>query len=113
MSPQRKSHKSMGVTQCGSLLSKVRYPSVTGYSLSLSIAFKQLCFFLVFFFAFLSCVSPNKPLCISLRLSLTQLLSLSPQPPSPLSFPLTAPTSLFPRRENLAPKETLVRRATG
>lgn len=64
----------MDVIQCGSLLSKVRYPSVAGYSLSLSIAFKQLGFF-----AFLSRVSPNKLLPISLRgLSLAQPLSLSP-----------------------------------
>ena len=55
MSPQRKSHKSMGVTQCGSLLSKVRYPSVTGYSLSLSIAFKQLCFLFFIFCIFILC----------------------------------------------------------
>ena len=110
MSPQRKSQKSMGVTQCGSLLSKVGYPSVTGYSLSLSVAFKQFC---VLFFAFLSGVSPNKLLCLSLCLNLAQPLSLPPPPPIPLSFPLIAPTFLSPRRENLAPKETLVRRATG
>ena len=73
MSPQRKSQKSMGVTQCGSLLSKVGYPSVTGYSLSLSVAFKQFC---VLFFAFLSGVSPNKLLCLSLCLNLAQPLSL-------------------------------------
>ena len=84
MSPQRKSQKSMGVTQCGSLLSKVGYPSVTGYSLSLSVAFKQFC---VLFFAFLSGVSPNKLLCLSLCLNLAQPLSLPPPAPKPSLLP--------------------------
>lgn len=96
MSPQRKSRKYTDATQCNSLLSKVRYPSVTGCSLSLSIAFKQL-FFCIF-------ISPKRA---TLCLTLAQPLFLS------LSSPLSLFLPLSPCRENLAPKETLVRRATG
>lgn len=85
--PQRKSYKYMDFTQCSYLLSKVQYPPVSGCSLSLSIAFKQLffAFFLVLVYYKLLSVSSSLSLSASLNISLSHPPALPPSISSSLS----------------------------